>query len=87
VSEENKQEKPKPQLARTFASPAYLVEVEAKTFGLYRNITQLNEQTGQKEKVGKPIGPLALFRECEGNEQPDLRTQIGDRAVNLKRIS
>lgn len=79
--------KEKPKMARTFCSPAYLVEVEPKTFGLFRNITQLNEKTGIKEKVGKPIGPIALFRECEGNEQPDLRTQVGDRAVNLKKIS
>lgn len=63
---------------RIFLSKAYLSEVESGTFALFRNIIieDVDESTGKlvQEKKGKPIGPIALFRKCEGEEKPDLRT-------------
>jgi hypothetical protein len=80
-------DKEKPKLPRTFLSPAYLVEVEKGTYGLYRNFTQLNEETGVKEKVGKPIGPIKLFREAKGQDPVHMRTSAKDgRPLNLTEI-
>lgn len=77
----------KPKMPRTFRSPAYIVEVEKGTYGLYFNILQLDESTGMKEKVGKPIGPVVLFREAKGQDPVHMRSTTKDgRPINLTEI-
>lgn len=77
----------KPKMPRTFLSPAYLVEVEKGTYGLYRHLMVLDESTGNKEKVGKPIGPIVLFREAKGQDTVHMRSTTNDgRPINLTEV-
>lgn len=56
---------------RKFLSKAYLVEIEKGTFGLYRDYMETHEENGEEitEKVGKPLGPLDLFREASAKDK------------------
>lgn len=77
--EEKKEDKlkseSKPKVPKVFLSPAFLIEVEHKLFGLYRSIEveEFDRKNGHvvREKI-KNVGPIALFRECEGDEKEDL---------------
>lgn len=70
----------------------YLKALEAKTYGLFRNIEVevFDKEKGRpvREKAGE-LGPIGIFRECEGDEKPDLRTvdPISTRLLELKKIS
>lgn len=62
----------KAKLPRTFLSKAYLMVLEDKTYGLYRNIEMETDKVGSdgkkiREKV-KAIGPLKVLREAERGE-------------------
>lgn len=63
------------EVPRTFLSPAFLVEVEPRIFGLYRSLEmeEFDQKNGcsSREKI-KDIGPISLFRECERDEKEDL---------------
>ena len=89
---EKDDEKKQQDLPRTFMSKAYLVVIERKTYGLFRDITQecKDTRTGLvgREKVGQ-IGPIGIFRECEGDEQCDMWTHhpVEDRMLKLKKMS
>jgi hypothetical protein len=87
--EEKKAKDPNFKVPRTFLSPAYLVEVEAKTYGLYRDVLVMDEKTQKKEKLGTSIGPIGLFREKEGDEPVNLQTfhPVTKRVLYLTRIS
>lgn len=69
-----KEEEFDPNKERTFLTGAYLLEMEPGTFGLYRHLEVqfLDPSDGKvkREKRGKPIGPLGLFRPAlKGEEQ------------------
>lgn len=58
---------------RVFMSAAYIMEIEPKTYGLYRNIEMETDRVGPdgkkiREKV-KAIGPIRLLREAEPGEE------------------
>ena len=58
---------------RVFMSAAYVMEIEPKTYGLYRNIEMETDQTGPdgkkvREKI-KAVGPIRLLREAEPGEE------------------
>ena len=80
-----------PEGFKAYLSKAYLVEVEPKTFGLFRDmvIEQKDARTGkvEKEKL-RTVGPIGLFRECEGDERPDLESfhPVDQRPMRLKNI-
>lgn len=84
--------KQKDKVPRTFLSPAFLAEVEPKLFGLYRSIEveEFDRQKGHpvREKI-KNVGPIGLFRECEGEEKEDLMSfhPSDKRPMRLKRVS
>ena len=68
-----------PKGMRWFLTAAYLVEIEHRTYALQRDlIVQYFDKSARKEvrEKLKTIGPIGLFRECEGEEaaKPDLRT-------------
>jgi hypothetical protein len=65
-----------PKIPRTFMSPGYVREVEPGTYALYRDI--LVEENGVKEKMGKPVGPLALLRPARPDEKEDFFTMTPD---------
>lgn len=67
------------KLPRTFMSPAYVREVEPGTFAMYRDITV--EENGKREKFGKPIGPMGLFRKAKEGEKIDFLTSLPDGTV------
>ena len=65
---------------RIFLEPAYLVEVEKGTYGLYRNVVMefFDKEKGKpvREKL-KAVGPIGLFREAQNDEErrkPDMKT-------------
>jgi hypothetical protein len=64
MSEEEKKPEgeEKPKINRTFMSRAYLLPIDRELFGLYRNVEQEDPETGQREKLGKPIGPIKILR-------------------------
>lgn len=64
---------------RTFMSPAYLKEIDTNVFAMFRDI--LVEEKGQKEKWGKPIGPIMIFRPAEVGEPIDFITTLADGKV------
>lgn len=64
-------------IPRTFMSAGYVREVEPGTYALYRDILVMNE-SGEKEKSGKPVGPLALLRPAKPGEQEDFFTMTMD---------
>jgi hypothetical protein len=66
-------------LPKTFMSPAYVVEKEPGVFAMYRDVTI--EENGVREKFGKPIGPMYLFRECKASEKEDFLTSRPDGTV------
>ena len=66
-------------LPKTFMGAAYLVEKDQGTYGLYRDV--VIEENGVREKFGKPIGPLYLFRECKQHEKEDMITSRTDGSV------
>ena len=66
-------------LPKTFMSQAYIVEKEPGVFAMYRDI--LIEENGVKEKWGKPIGPMYLFRECKMGEKEDFLSSRADGTV------
>jgi hypothetical protein len=75
MDDENKGlEEEKPKVARTWMSKAYLIQVEKNLYGLYRHLEQENPDTGLREKVGKPIGPIRLLRPAKGDDQVVIRT-------------
>lgn len=57
---------------KVFLSKAFLVEVEKKTYGLFRSV-MIETPAGVREKV-KDVGPIDILREIEGQEQPDMET-------------
>jgi hypothetical protein len=61
------------KVPRTFASQAYLRELDKGIFGLYRDVLVEDEKTGQREKAGK-IGPISLLRPAKEGENVVLRT-------------
>lgn len=73
-SEDDKIEEKKDGLNgnRIFLTKAFLVEVEKKTFGLFKSVV-IETPDGRREKV-KDVGPIDILRECQGNETPDLET-------------
>lgn len=80
----------KNKVPRTFLSPAFLVQVEPKLYGLYRSVeieAIKKDGTTYREKI-KDIGPIALFREAEGDEEVDMQTfhPIDKRPMALKRV-
>lgn len=77
---------------RYFLGKAYLTEVERGTFALNRDMIYEHFDRTKRQVVReklKVVGPIGLFRECEGEERPDLRTvhPVTTRELNLKRIS
>jgi hypothetical protein len=64
MSEEQKPEvQEKPQLKnRVFMSRAYLLPIDKDLFGLYRHLEEEDKDTGKREKLGKPIGPIKVLR-------------------------
>ena len=66
-------------LPKTFMAPAYIVEKEPGVFVMYRDI--LVEENGVKEKWGKPIGPIMMFRECKKDEKEDYLSSRTDGTV------
>jgi hypothetical protein len=66
-------------LPRTFMEPAYVREVEPGTFAMYRDIVV--EENGKREKSGKPIGPMGLFRQAKKGETVDFMTSKPDGTV------
>ena len=65
---------------RIFLEAAYLTEVERGTYGLYRNLVVefFDKEKGRpvREKL-KAVGPIGIFRECQGEEErrkPDMKT-------------
>lgn len=71
-------------LPRTFMGPAYVREVEPGTFAMYRDITV--EEDGKREKFGKPIGPMGLFRRAKDGETVDFTTVKEDKVIQLHRF-
>lgn len=55
------------KIPRTFASAAYLQEVEKGTFQLFRDLYVM--ENGEKEKIGKPIPVGFPLREVEKGEE------------------
>ena len=71
-------------LPKTFMGPAYVLEKEPGTYAMYRNVEI--EENGVREKFGKPIGPLFLFRVAGEKENEDFITSKPDGTViRLKR--
>lgn len=68
------EEENKPVIPRTFLGRAYLAEIEKGLYGLYRQMEMENPETGQREKCGKPLGPIRILRQKEGDEPVHLRT-------------
>ena len=66
-------------LPKTFMAPAYILEKEPGVFAMYRDI--LMEENGTKEKWGKPIGPIMVFRECKKDEKEDYLSSRADGTV------
>lgn len=66
-----------PPDVKFFMGKAYLVEVERGTFALQRDLIieffNKEERKVNREKL-KTLGPIGLFRQCEGDEKADLRT-------------
>ncbi len=63
---------------RVYMSKAYLSILEKGFYGLFRDLLkeELDPKTLQPvtEKLGKPVGPLGLFRIREGQETKDMVT-------------
>lgn len=77
---------------RIFFGEAYLQRIESKTYGLFRPLLvspwiESEGRHGPREKL-KVIGPIGVFRECEGSEKPDLMTFHPEekRTLNLKSL-
>ena len=66
-------------LPKTFMGPAYFLEKEPGVYAMYRDVTV--EENGEREKFGKPIGPMFLCRECKQNEKEDFVTSLPDGTV------
>lgn len=76
------------KVPRTFMTPAYLEEVDTGTFGLFRDIVAENGEfeddgTPIREKWGKRIGPIFLYRVATQDEEPELTTSRPDGTVLL----
>ena len=86
MSEDSNDNKENKTIPRTFVSPAFLMEIDTGTYGLYRNIEM--EIDGVREKIGNSIGPIGIFRKCQGDEKPDLETfdQLNHLPLKLKAI-
>jgi hypothetical protein len=67
------------KLPKTFMSPAYVEEKDPGIFAMYRDI--LIEEGGVKEKFGKRIGPMYLFRIAKKGEKEDFMTSRPDGEV------
>jgi hypothetical protein len=72
------------QVPRVFMTPAYVREVEPGTYAMYRDMVQ--EEDGKREKVGKSIGPLYLFRPAKQGEKEDFITSRGEEVIRLVRF-
>lgn len=73
-------------LPRTFMSPAYVEEVEAGMFQMFRDIlveTDEYDSDGSRlrEKLGKRIGPMFTFRLAQIGEKADFMTSRPDGTV------
>lgn len=73
MSEENDLTREVPDVPRTFLSRAYLLQLEPGLYGLFRDVLQEDPESGRREKVGKPLGPIRLLRK---KERPDETTVI-----------
>lgn len=74
--ERKKREEIEKQVPKTFMSPAYIEEKEAGVYAMYRDIlVETKEADGvggfYREKMGKRIGPMYIFRPCRKGEEPD----------------
>lgn len=69
------------KLPKTFMSPAYVEEKDPGIFVMYRDI--LMEENGVKEKFGKRIGPMYMFRLAMKGEKEDFMTSRPDGTVLL----
>lgn len=77
MSEEEKKpegEEAKKEMPRTFMSRAYLLPIagEKNLYGLYRHIEVEDPKTKQREKMGKPIGPIRILRPIRKDEDESL---------------
>lgn len=70
---EDKDNLPEPQKPgnRVFMTRAYLLPLEKNLYGLFRDIVE-EDETGHREKRGKPIGPIKLLRPIRRGEDQDL---------------
>lgn len=71
----------KPNVPRTFLTPAYCVELERGTFGLFRHVEIEDPETRVREKFGERIGPIWLLREAKIGEEADFITSRPDGTV------
>ena len=74
--EKIKYEKIEQQVPKTFMSPAYIEEREPNVYAMFRDIlVETKDPDGvggfMREKMGKRIGPMLIFRTCKKGEQPD----------------
>ena len=72
------------QVPRTFMGPAYVREVEPNTYAMFRDM--IKEEDGKREKWGKPIGPLYMFRPAKKEEKEDFITTKGEEVIRLVRF-
>lgn len=78
------------QVPKTFMSPAYVEERDG-VYAMYRDIlVETNKPDGvggfYREKLGKRIGPMFLFRPCRPGEEPDFITSKDGQPLLLFQI-
>lgn len=76
------------RLPRSFMSPAYVEERDPGFYAMYRDILiETDTPDGQggflREKLGKRIGPMFVFREAREGEEPDFISSRPDGSVLL----
>jgi hypothetical protein len=62
MSEEEKLPDPQKPGNKIFMTRAYLLPIDKQLFGLYRDVVEEDAETKQREKLGKPIGPIKILR-------------------------
>lgn len=86
--DKQKVEEIKKQVPKSFMSPAYVEEKEPGIYAMYRDILIETDQPDgvggfMREKLGKRIGPMYVFRVCRKGEEPDFTTSKSDGTVIL----
>lgn len=81
---------PKPDVPRTFMSPAYVEEIRGDPgfYAMYRDVlVETDQPDGEggflREKFGKRIGPVMILREARRGEEADFTTSRPDGTVLL----